>query len=282
MKRSLYGSTYAPLLWYEHLLNYLVHKDGFTQSKHDPCLLLKPDIIVVLYVDDAGIAYQDENTLNELLARLKTNGFDLTKEGTFSEYLGIQYDEDKTSGDITMTQQGLIKKIISAVGMESCNPNRTPTTKDALSKDPEGAPMSDPWSYRSVVGMLLYLASNTRPDIVYAVSQAARFSHEPKKSHASAVKTLVRYLAGSIDKGTIFKKPKNFNISCFVDADFAGLFNKNPPEESSSAKSRTGYIISLGGCYLVSKSQLQTTIALSTAEAEYYALSQAMRAVIPI
>ena len=282
LKRSLYGSTYAPLLWYEHLFNYLVHKDGFTQSKHDPCLLLKKDMIIVLYVDDAGIAYQDERSLDDLLARLKTNGFDLTKEGTFSEYLGIQYDEDQSTGDITMTQQGLIKKIVSTLGMESCNPNRTPATKEALSKDPEGEPMNDPWSYRSVVGMLLYLASNTRPDIVFAVSQAARFSHEPKKSHAKAVKTLVRYLAGTSDKGTIFKRPDNFNIKCYVDADFAGLFNQDPPEDSSSARSRTGYIISMGDCYLVSKSQLQTTISLSTAEAEYYALSQAMRAVIPI
>ena len=282
LKRSLYGSTYAPLLWYEHLLDYLIHKDGFEQSKHDPCLLLKPDIIIVLYVDDAGIAFKNESTLNDLLQRLKDNGFDLTKEGSFSEYLGIQYDEDDELGTITMTQQGLIKKIIAAVGMDSCNPNRTPTPKDALSKDPEGELMSDPWSYRSVVGMLLYLASNTRPDIVFAVSQAARFSHEPKKSHATAVKTLVRYLSGTKDKGTIFKKPKNFDIKCFVDADFAGLFNKDPPEDPSSAKSRTGYIISMGDCYLMSKSQLQTTISLSTAEAEYYALSQAMRAVIPI
>jgi hypothetical protein len=282
LKRSLYGSTYAPLLWYEHLFNYLVNKDGFTQSKHDPCLLLKPDMIIILYVDDAGIAYKDEKCVDDFLERLKTNGFDLTKEGSFSEYLGIQYEEDKATGDITMTQQGLIKKIIAATGMESCNPNHTPATKHALSKDPEGEPMNDPWSYRSVVGMLLYLASNTRPDIVFAVSQAARFSHEPKKSHATAVKTLVRYLAGTIDKGTIFKRPSNFNINCFVDADFAGLFKQDPPEESSSAKSRTGYIISMGNCYLLSKSQLQTTIALSTAEAEYYALSQAMRAVIPI
>jgi hypothetical protein len=282
LKRSLYGSTYAPLLWFEHLFNYLVHKDGFTQSKHDPCLLLKKDMIIVLYVDDAGIAYKDESSLNDLLSRLKDNGFDLTQEGTFSEYLGIQYDEDKDTGNITMTQQGLIKKIISTIGMESCNPNRTPATKEALSKDPEGEPMSDPWSYRSVVGMLLYLASNTRPDIVFAVSQAARFSHEPKQSHAKAVKTLVRYLAGSIDKGTIFKKPGNFNINCYVDADFAGLFNQDPPDEPSSAKSRTGYIISIGDCYLLSKSQLQTTISLSTAEAEYYALSHAMRSVIPI
>ena len=71
-------------------------------------------------------------------------------------------------------------------------------------------------------------------------------------------------------------------MDCFVDADFAGLFGRDPPESPSSVKSRTGYIISVGGCYILCKSQLQSTIALSTSEAEYGALSQAMRAVIPI
>ena len=130
--------------------------------------------------------------------------------------------------------------------------------------------------------MLLYLTTNTRPDIAFAVSQAARFSHNPKTSHASAVKTIVRYLAGSKGKGIIYKRPKKFTLDCFVDADFAGLYRCDPDNEPTAAKSRTGYIISLGGCYILCKSQLQTTIALSTSEAEYGALSSAMRVVLPI
>ena len=94
---------------------------------------------------------------------------------------------------------------------------------------------------------MLYLSSNTRPDIAFAVSQVARFSHSPKRSHASAIKTIVRYLAGTKDKGTIFKRPDKLYLECYVDADFAGLFGREPPEEAVSVKSRTGYIISLGG-----------------------------------
>eukprot|EP00972_Heterocapsa_arctica_P038481 5669739-Heterocapsa_arctica.AAC.1 len=90
-----------------------------------------------------------------------------------------------------MTQEGLIKKIIETAGMEDCNSNRTPTTKEALGSDEDGQPMEDKWNYRSIIGMLLYLSTNTRPDISFAVSQVARFSHAPKKSHASAVKTII-------------------------------------------------------------------------------------------
>jgi hypothetical protein len=74
----------------------------------------------------------------------------------------------------------------------------------------------------------------------------------------------------------------NLDIKCFVDADFAGLYKCEPDRNPDSARSRTGYVIMLGGCPLVWKSQLQTEIAMSTLEAEYSALSYAMRALIPI
>ena len=118
--------------------------------------------------------------------------------------------------------------------------------------------MTDSWNYRSIVGMLLYLATNTRPDISFAVSQVARFSHNPKKSHATAVKTIIRYLAGTKDKGVIYKRPKALTLECYVDADFAGLYNREDHENSNCVKSRTGYRISVAGCFVLCKSQLQT------------------------
>jgi hypothetical protein len=206
----------------------------------------------------------------------------LTVEGSFAKYLGIQFKPINKSGSVMMTQTGLIDKIINTAGMTDCNPNTTPATREALAKDPDGPDMTESWNYRSIVGMMLYLSVNTRPDITFAVSQVARFSHQPKQSHAKAVKIIIRYLAGTKDKGTIFNPPENFHISCYVDADLAGLYNRDPDSDPSSAKSRTGYVISIGDCYLTAKSQLQTCVALSTGESEYYALSQAARTVLPI
>jgi hypothetical protein len=142
--------------------------------------------------------------------------------------------------------------------------------------------MSESWSYRSIIGMLLYLCTNTRPDIAFAVSQAARFSSAPKQSHATAVKTIVRYLAGTRDKGMILKPRDDLKLELYCDADFAGLYKREPDRSVDSARSRTGYIIKLSGCPLVWKSQLQTEISLSTLEAEYSALSQALRTLLPL
>ena len=130
--------------------------------------------------------------------------------------------------------------------------------------------------------MLLCLSTNTRPDIAMAVSQVCRFTRDPKQSHATAVKTIVRYLKGTANKGTIIKPNGSLSLNSYCDADFGSLFKCDPPEEPTSARSRTGYIIELGGIPLLWKSQLQSTVALSTAMAEYHALSTLMRVAIPL
>ena len=163
-----------------------------------------------------------------------------------------------------MSQPGLVKKILKATNMEDCNPNFVPALPQALGADKDGPPMKEKWSYKSVVGMLLYLSTNSRIDIAYAVSQVARFSANPKQSHATAVKTIVRYLAGTVDKGTIFKPTQDYKLDCYVDADFLGLHGSENQDDPVSVKSRTGYVIFFGGCPLLWKSQLQTETALST------------------
>jgi regulator of replication initiation timing len=278
--KSLYGLAEAPRLWYLHLFDALVKKLGFTQSKIDPCLLMKDGIMIVVFVDDCAISYRDESIYTKLIKDLRELNFELTEEGAFSKFLGINFE--LTGNKIHMTQTGLIDRIAEATGLSSANPNHTPTQQDAIGKDLQGPPMSEAWSYRSVVGMLLYLATNTRPDIAYAVSQVARFSNNPKKSHATAVKTIVRYLVGTRTKGTIVTPTGKLDIKLYVDADFAGLFKREAPEDPDSARSRTGYILILGGFPLIWKSHLQNKIALSTLEAEYSALSSATRALIPI
>ncbi len=130
-----------------------------------------------------------QQLIDEFIDGLKAKGFELTKEESFSEFLRIKFEEDTSAGSITMIQMGLIKKIIAITKMENCNPNWVPATKEALGIDPEGKLMEEDWSYLSIVGMLLYLSTNMRPDIVFAVSQVACFNHNPKKLHATAIKS---------------------------------------------------------------------------------------------
>ncbi|GFH47570.1 hypothetical protein CTEN210_04045 [Chaetoceros tenuissimus] len=280
LKKSLYGATYSPKLWYEMCSNAFIEL-GFERSKYDHCLFYKSDIFLVLYVDDTGIAYKNKQVLDEFIQQLRDKGFQLTLEGTFTEFLGIQYHKD-LQGNIHLTQDGLIKKILETTGLSDSAPNKVPCRREPLGIDADGEPFSESWSYPSVAGMLLYLSTNTRTDIAFAVSQICRFTHNPKQSHAKAVKILCRYLKGTIGKGTIIKPTNKLRLDCFCDADFAGLYNYEPHILASSVKSRGAYVIKLSGCPLVWKTQLMPSICLSTAEAEYYSLSLAMRALLPV
>ena len=238
--------------------------------------------MIVLYVDDLGVAYSNQKDLDKLFRYLELRGLEFTCEGTFTDFLGIRFTRDHANNTITLTQKGLINKIIKATGMEDCNPNWIPASQLSLGIDPEGPPLSESWNYPSIVGMLLYLSTNTRPDITFAVSQVARFSHSPKRSHGTAIKTIVRYLSRTIEFGMIVKPTGTLNLDCYVDVDFAGLHNRDPDRSTTAAKSRTGFIIMLGGCPILWKSQLQTEISLSTLETEYSALSMSMRTLLPL
>jgi len=112
----------------------------------------------------------------------------------------------------------------------------------------------------------MYLASNSRPDITFAVHQCARFTHNPQRVHEVALKRNARYLKGTRDNGMKIMLSKKLNLDCYADADFAGLWNAELLNDPTCVKSRTGYILMLGGN--PSKIALSTTEALSTAMKE--------------
>ena len=281
LKKSLYGTNFAPKLWTDTLKAALLAY-GLTQSTVDPCLFSKPGVMIASYVDDLFCAFKDPSERDRFLKSMKEQGFTLTMSDEADSFLGIKFD--RLSDDkFHLTQPALIDKIIEATNMQGCNRVATPAVPGTpLGKDKSGPLMTDTWSYKSVCGMLLYLSNNSRPDICYAVSQVCRFSHEPRQSHAAAVKRIVRYLSGTKDKGTYFQPTKALTVDCMSDADFCGLYKNDAMEDTDSAKSRMGYVIKLAGCLLECKSQLISSVCLATAEAEYYALSHCLRALIPI
>ena len=87
-----------------------------------------------------------------------------------ARFLGLEIDRSK-SGTVTLTHTGSIELIFSVMDMEDCNSKFTPTDKVPLIKDEDVNPCREDWEYISVVGMMLYLAGSTRPDIAYAVYQ---------------------------------------------------------------------------------------------------------------
>lgn len=279
--KSLYGDRRAAQLWYKHLATALADL-GLKPSKLDPCLFLGKGIMLAIHVDDATILFKSKERLNALYRGLQDKGFDFDEqEGNVAGFLGIQL-ERKPDG-LHMTQQGLTERIIKAAGLED-----SPRTKPTPAAEPLGTHDDSPlfhdkdFSYRALVGMLTYLANNTRPDIAYAVHQCARFSNDPREAHAKALKHIVMYLKGTKDKGMIVNPTEHLSLDVFCDADFAGQYKYERLDDPRSARSRSGHVITLGTVPVVWHSKLQSLIALSTMEAEYISCADSVKQLIPV
>ena len=97
-----------------------------------------------------------------------------------------------------------------------------------------------------------------------------------------AVRRIVWYLKATSDEGYSITPSEVKRLDCYVDADFAGLWDPEMSEDPNSVKSRTGYVIMFANAPIIWVSKLQTEIALSTTEAEYIAMLQSMRDLLPM
>ena len=128
--------------------------------------------------------------------------------------------------------------------------------------------------YQRAVGYIMFAAYQTRPDIAYAVSVLSRFSARPSDLHVAAAKRLMRYLSGTRYVGIVycFKKDDRLKLKGHSDSDWAG--------DVGTRKSTSGFVIIAGGGPVSWKSALQTTVARSSTEAEYYGLGELTKEVL--
>jgi len=148
--------------------------------------------------------------------------FDIEDRCDVSDYLGIYFSR-QTNSKIKLSQQQLIHQIIEDVGVSNHRAKLTPAASiKILHRDLEGTDFKGGLDYCSVVGKLYFLEEGSRPEIVYAVHQCARFSTNPKESHTEAIRHMARYLVGTKDKGIILNLDMDKSFEMYVDASFSG------------------------------------------------------------
>jgi hypothetical protein len=115
----------------------------------------------------------------------------------------------------------LIDSIISDVALSNSKVKAVPAkVSKILHAHLDKPPFSLNFGYHLVISKLNYLAQTTRPDIVYATHQLAKYSSNPREPHGEAVLYLIRYLKKTQDLGTCFKPDKDKGFECYCDADF--------------------------------------------------------------
>ncbi|XP_031255632.1 uncharacterized protein LOC116113620 [Pistacia vera] len=249
---------------------------GFTQSKHEYSLFTwhkgTTVIALIIYVDDILITGNDESSICTLREHLNKN-FRIKDLGEPKYFLGIEIA--RSPAGISLSQRKYVLELVSDSGLSTCKPSIIPVEQnikltsqqyDYETASSENDPLlQDPTSYQRLVGRLIYLTM-TRPDISYVVHILSQFMHQPKQSHMDAAIKVLKYLKGCPGLGLLLPRDGNFDITAYCDLDWGTC--------PMTRKSLIGFCIKIGGSLISWKTKRQSTISLSSAEAEYRAMAK--------
>ncbi|KAJ9557983.1 hypothetical protein OSB04_012597 [Centaurea solstitialis] len=200
LDKALYGLKQAPRAWYETLTVYMIGA-GYKKGTIDPTLFLRRSgsdlIIVQIYVDDIIFASTKPELCKEFENTMKSQ-FEMSMMGELTFFLGLQVRQ-RPDG-IFINQSKHVHDLLKRFDFGGSNSAATPMPNNfQLNADLSGKPV-DQKNYRAIIGSLLYLTAS-RPDIVFSTGVCARFQCDPRESHLSAVKRILRYLKGTPDFG---------------------------------------------------------------------------------
>ncbi|KAK2379434.1 putative mitochondrial protein [Trifolium repens] len=262
LKKALYGLKQAPRAWYERLTQFL-EEQGYRKGGSDKTLFVKEErgkfIIAQIYVDDIVFGGMSNTMVQHFVQQMQSE-FEMSLVGELTYFLGLQIKQMEDT--IFISQSKYARNIIKKFGMDNAAHKRTPApTHLKLTKDDKGISV-DQSLYRSMIGSLLYLTAS-RPDITYAVGVCARYQADPKVSHMTQVKRILKYVNGTSDYGIMYSHCEDPTLYGYCDADWAG--------SADDRKSTSGGCFFLGTNIISWFSKKQNCVALSTAEAEYIA-----------
>ena len=174
---------------------------------------------------------------------------------------------------IHLDQCAYLETVLQRCGMQNSKSAAMPLPAGYVSTPSVGAPNLEIRSrFQTVIGSLLYLMLGTRPDIAFAVTKLAQHAANLSKEHLERALYICRYLVGTSKYRLTYNGSSSEGISACTDSDWAS--------DNSTRRSQTGYFIKLAKGLISWTSRAQKTIALSSTEAEYMALSDCSRQVV--
>jgi len=178
LQKALYGLKQVLRLWFEDINGYL-QSLGFRQSAEDPNLYLQPGVLLILYVDDLLIAYDETKGKGHEIKRLLQAKYKMCDLEVVKRFLGIeiQRGEDRS---ISIYQRAYIDTILKRFGQLDAKSAKTPLNHqvDLANTNCEDK-TANRKEYLSIVGSLMYAALGTIPDITFSVTALSRYNVEP-------------------------------------------------------------------------------------------------------
>ena len=318
--QAIQGHPESPRLWNLHIDSILL-KMGFTSTTHEPCIYIKftptETIYLLRQVDDFAVACDDKATATKCWDEMDTYLKEPLKResGLISRHNGIDILQSKHG--IKMSCQTYLTKILQTKTFDMTIAQHKPLPlnsdkkyilsleTDVGSTDPQMQQKIENtagFKYRNATGELIFAMITCRADIAFPVIKLTQYNSNPGLSHFEAVQQVFRYLSATINDGITFWRPTPHQTLPTVslptpEHDNHKLYIPNEAKSSTTAygysdsdlagdtntrKSVSGVTIKFGGGAVVYKTILQRTIALSSTEAEFYALTEAGKLVLYI
>lgn len=274
LNKSIYGLKKSPKSWNEKF-NSVIKKEGFVQSCNDFCLFSKCDkskqLYLLLYVDDILLFGTDNHEIQKIKDVLSSN-FKLKDLGHVSEYLGINIQQNLNDGTTIINQTAYLKSVLEKFGMSSCKPANIPLDVNfnfELLKQDHSESQEIETKCRRLIGSLMYAVLGSRPDLCTSVSLLSRYQHCASTLLYKMLLQVLRYVKATINLSLVFKRDVATEcLEGFVDADWGG--------DPMDRKSTTGYIFKVFGFPVLWGSKKQQSVAISSCESEYLAMSMAI------
>lgn len=283
LRKALYGLKQSARCWSDEV------KDKFKsmnliQNPHDPCLWYGKtsdgrETLIYLHVDDMAITGNNITYIKEVL-KTKWRMEDL---GPAHCVVGIEIHSTPSQG-YSLSQPAMIQTVLERFRVEDCKPASTPFpggTKILRASDADVEEfLASKLPYNSLVGSLMYIAQGTRPDIAYAVGALSQHLARPSMTAWNLGLHVLRYLKGTILLGLIYDGHDSTVVGnqswhfpdCHTDSDWAG--------DPTTRRSTTGYLFKMNGAAVSWRSKLQSTVSLSSTEAEYKATTEAGQEIV--
>ena len=271
LKKSLYGLKQAARVW-NQTMHETLENFGFQQSLDDKCLYKKQErdkvCFLIIHVDDILVATNDTGVLSSLERHISQH-FEIKNLGGAKQFLGI--DIERQDGKFFISQQAYIDSIVQEAKLTDAKFSKTPLDVAYFKK--KGTPLGDNNEYRKFIGMLLYAATNTRPDISASVAILSKKVQNPTDHDMNEVKRVIRYLSGSRELKLLMNETSG-------EEEFHAFSDANWAEDPLDRKSTSGNCCIMNGGTISWWSRKQSVIALSSCESEYVALTETCKEVI--
>jgi hypothetical protein len=274
LKKAIYGLKQASYSWWEELKNSMSQL-GFQHTQSDAGVFVRKykngdKVIAIIYVDDALFASSNKKLALEAKSQFMKK-WECRDLGEAKEFLGMQIHRDGKT--ISLSQTKYLKQVLERFRMQNCKFAKTPLPSGWRgTKNHEQASPDFRLRYQAIIGSLLYLMIGTRPDIAFAVTRLAQYAANPSQEHMDKALYICKYLAGTANYELIYDGSSNKGLLAYSDSDFAGC--------TDTRRSITGYMVKLANGIICWQSHAQKTVALSSTEAEYMAISDCSRQIV--